>query len=341
MSLKEPHGGWDAWAIWNMHARFLFRGDLDWRNVFSAAIDWTHSDYPFLIPGLIARCWRFIGKEMVWPPCAIAMLFTLGTAGVIISSLSIIKGKIDGLLGGLMLMGTSFFIQHGASQYVDVPLSFFFCSVLALFSIIDFSYHDRQKLLPLAGMMAAFSAWTKNEGIVFLFSLIAARFIIVIRSRGFKAYMKETGLLIIGIMPVALVLAYFKLYLAPRNDLSRGNFLATVTDFPRYLFIIKAFLGQFIHFGAFFIGAIPLLFIYLFISGVSIKKKYISVPATSFIVLCLMTCFYFLVYLITPRDLSWHLGTSLDRLFLQLWPSTILFIFLIAKPIEGDQLTLQ
>ncbi len=24
--LASPHGEWDAWAIWNQHARFLFRG---------------------------------------------------------------------------------------------------------------------------------------------------------------------------------------------------------------------------------------------------------------------------------------------------------------------------
>ena len=26
----QPHGEWDAWAIWNLHARFLYRGAGDW-----------------------------------------------------------------------------------------------------------------------------------------------------------------------------------------------------------------------------------------------------------------------------------------------------------------------
>jgi hypothetical protein len=34
---------------------------------------------------------------------------------------------------------------------------------------------------------------------------------------------------------------------------------------------------------------------------------------------------YFFAYVITPMDLTWHLGTSLGRLYVQLWPS---FIFL-------------
>ena len=38
---------------------------------------------------------------------------------------------------------------------------------------------------------------------------------------------------------------------------------------------------------------------------------------------------YFFIYLITPRDIYWHLRFSLNRLFLQLWPSAI-FLFFVA-----------
>jgi hypothetical protein len=30
LSLKDPHGGYDGWEIWNMHARFMFRGGDHW-----------------------------------------------------------------------------------------------------------------------------------------------------------------------------------------------------------------------------------------------------------------------------------------------------------------------
>ena len=38
---------------------------------------------------------------------------------------------------------------------------------------------------------------------------------------------------------------------------------------------------------------------------------------------------YFFAYVITPMDLTWHLSTSLGRLYVQLWPSFI-FLFLAA-----------
>ncbi|MBN2438901.1 MAG: hypothetical protein JXL20_09920, partial [Deltaproteobacteria bacterium] len=47
--LKEPHGKWDAWLIWNMHARFLFRGGEHWRDAFASGLDWSHWDYPLLL----------------------------------------------------------------------------------------------------------------------------------------------------------------------------------------------------------------------------------------------------------------------------------------------------
>jgi hypothetical protein len=43
----------------------------------------------------------------------------------------------------------------------------------------------------------------------------------------------------------------------------------------------------------------------------------------------------------TPLDLNWHLMTSLNRLFLQLWPSAVFVVFMAAgtpgeaSPAEG------
>jgi hypothetical protein len=43
-----------------------------------------------------------------------------------------------------------------------------------------------------------------------------------------------------------------------------------------------------------------------------------------------------LVYVATPRDLSWHLQWSLSRLILQIWPLAVFAVFLItATPEEA------
>ncbi len=334
ITLRYPNGGWDAVAIWNMHARFLFRGGADWVNLFSPALAWwIHADYPFLIPGMIARCWEFIGKDPLWVPAGIAFFFTLAAVGVVSASLSMVKGRLDGLLGGVLVMGTPFFIKNGAMQYADIPLSFFFCASLALFCIVDHSYDERQKLLPLTGLLAAFAAWTKNEGIVFLILLMAARFVIVTRVRGLKASVKEANLLAIGVMPVALILVYFKLHYAPSSDFFTGDSAANLTDLSRYFFVLEAFKNKFFNFGAFYIGAMPLLLLYLFMSGIDAKKDF-YVLLTPLITLVLMAGSYFFAYLISPYDLNWHIQMSIERLFFQIWPSMIFLTFMLAKPIE-------
>ena len=43
---------------------------------------------------------------------------------------------------------------------------------------------------------------------------------------------------------------------------------------------------------------------------------------------------YFFVYVLTPLDLAYHLATSLNRLFLQLWPGVIFLVFMIARTPE-------
>ncbi len=41
-----------------------------------------------------------------------------------------------------------------------------------------------------------------------------------------------------------------------------------------------------------------------------------------------MLASYYLVYVTTPFDISWHVSTSVDRLLVQLWPALVLTVFL-------------
>ncbi len=56
----------------------------------------------------------------------------------------------------------------------------------------------------------------------------------------------------------------------------------------------------------------------------------------STLTLSLMLMGYFCIYLITPYDLGWHIGTSMDRLIIQLLPSMIFVIFLISVPFNFE-----
>lgn len=125
ISIIAPHGGWDAFVVWNLKARFLFRGTEHWKNVFSNLISWSRPDYPLLLPGIIASTWGYVGKDLTIVPAIVALLFILATLGLLSGSLSMFKSKGQGLLAGLVLLSTQHYILRGADQNADIPLSFF------------------------------------------------------------------------------------------------------------------------------------------------------------------------------------------------------------------------
>ena len=95
-SMASPHGEWDAWAIWNLRARFLFRGRPDWHTAFSQHLAWSHPDYPPLLPSAIARSWAFIGADPTIVPITVALLFSAATVGLLYSSLWWLRSRSQG-----------------------------------------------------------------------------------------------------------------------------------------------------------------------------------------------------------------------------------------------------
>jgi len=331
LSLRNPHGNWDAWAIWNMRARFIFRGREHWKDAFTNLLDWSHPDYPLLIPLTIARIWKYIGSESCVVPTLLAMFFTFSTILLIFSSLNILRSKSQGYLAGIVLLGTSCLIKHGASQYADVPLGFFFVATLILFTFYDRLPIKYNRILILTGITVGLSAWTKNEGLLFLLVVVIARSLVIIPIQGWKNFFRQIFIFLLGLIPILIIILYFKTNIAPPNDLLSSQGLKTfdrLIDFSRYFQISKAYIIISITF-------MPLLLIvYLFIVGISREKKDKVSTNTSLIILSLMLTGYFFIFVVTPYDLNWHLGSALDRLFLQLWPSFIFYFFMIVRTPE-------
>jgi hypothetical protein len=198
-----PHGDWDAWAIWNQHARFLFRGGgSDTWQAF-LAITWSQPDYPLLLPASVARVWAFAGYESVLGPALIAMAFGAASVALVVTTLD---GRRAWIAGALIL-GAHTFLTQVPSQCADVPLA---CFIVATFAVTfgdaltpqlacvgglsaDPAHRNRRhhqgSALPasptqassggsgpdsgsrvpflVAGATSAMAAWTKNEGLVF------------------------------------------------------------------------------------------------------------------------------------------------------------------------------
>ena len=121
LSAVLAHGSWDAWAIWNARARFLFLGVLDvWRDAFSPAIQWSQPDYPLLLPLSIARLWTFIGDDTVVVPIAIAACFGAGIVAVAGLSVARARAAATGWLTAAFIVANPAFVSWTSAQGADV-----------------------------------------------------------------------------------------------------------------------------------------------------------------------------------------------------------------------------
>jgi hypothetical protein len=331
-SYLNPHGGWDAWAIWNMHARFISAGPQGWENLFSPHIYWTHPDYPLLIPGIIARNWGFIGSGTQMVPITIAFIFTFGTVGLLVAAVSFLKGRYISALAGIALLGTASFVQLGANQYADIPLGFFILSTLMLSLLYEKFKPGNKGILVLAGLSAGFAGWTKNEGLLFIMVFLATRFLVVAWHRNIKTCFREYLSLGKGLIPMGLVILYFNIKIAPGSDLfndSWAHIPDKLTDAERYFTIIKGFVREFFLSGN---GLVLVLMAFIFLAGVKLDKEIKIGVYTCLLVLMLMLVGYFLIYVITPKSLEWQLATSLERLSYQLVASMLLTVSMFLRP---------
>ncbi len=338
LALKMPHGGWDAWAIWNMRARFIFKAGPLWRDAFSYVIDRSRPDYPILVPASIAGIWTAIGTDTVIVPAVLAILFTLAIVGLTVSSLSILRGRSQALFAGLVLLGTPLLITHTASQYADVPLGFFFLATLVLISLQDNLASNAGDFMLLAGITAGLSAWTKNEGLLFVISIVVARFVCIVPVKGARFCFRQMLFFATGLTPILLVILYFKVNFAPPNYVvalqGSSDIVGKLLDPSRYALVWETFAKQIPEFGGWAVSVPLLLAFYLLIVGVAFKERSKLSVGTSLITLCLMLVGYSMIYVVTPLDVKYQLDTSLDRILLQLWPGFVFTYFMAVRPIE-------
>ena len=244
-SAINPHGWEDAWGMWNLKARFLFRGGDNWQNTFSNLLYWSSLDYPLLVPVSIVRIWSYLKNDSAIAQILVAALFTFSSVALLISSLSVIRSRSAGLLAGLVLIGSPYFLKTGAYQIADVPLGFYILATVVLFSLKE-TFDSKSKFLILAGVMAGLAGWTKNEGLLFLLVVFIVRMIVVISNSGIKGYLKELRMFAAGVLPILSVLLLFKATISQTNELfsgqNSGAVLERLTDFSRYIIIGKSFI---------------------------------------------------------------------------------------------------
>jgi len=334
--IKLPHGDWDAWSIWNLKARYIFRSGADWRNAFSGVLQYSHRDYPLLLPLSIAGSWILTGRETLGEAATLSFLFTLAIIVLLASSLGTLRSRGQGYVAGLLLMSSALFIPEGASQLADVPAGFFYLAAAVSVALYHSSTTSDSRLLALAGLAASLAAWTKNEGILFLVAMTTALFLFGYPKASLTMRARRMAPFLAGAIPVVFILGAFKVLVsgAANDILSAESRLQRLLTISRYKETGEAFAASLWGYGGWGISGVVLLAAYLALLGVSVNPKNKATVHTLLGALCIMFAGLLFVFVLTPYDLVWHLHSALPRLLLQMWPMFLLAFFLVARTPE-------
>ena len=328
-----PHGDWDGFAIWNSHARYLYRDGASWQRDIQNSF---HPDYPLLVPSLTARLWRYAGEEAPEAAGILGMVFTLSGIALLATTLAELRDPWLAILATLPLASTPFYLEYGVSHSADVPISFYFLSTVALICLSERAL-NQPRLLALAGFTAGCAGWTKNEGVLFIL-IVTAVLLLPVLFRKPKA-VSRFGWFVAGLALPLAVIAAFKLTIAPPNDITSNRHYVEVIEkllnLDRYSTILDAFAKTMWSFGDWSVQpVIPfLLFVGLRVANREAIRSFGW--RASVAVFALMLTGYYAVYVVTPIDLHTHIESSLPRLCLQLWPMFLLVCGLLAAPAES------
>ncbi len=331
-TIVAPTGGWDAWAVWNNHARFLYRGGEGWTALFDEAMSFSHNEYPLLLPAAVARLWAYSGETFV-EPAIVAGLFTVSAPLAAFGAVARRSGYVAGATALMLLVGTGSWLGWGPAQYADVPLAS--CVVAAAAAVVSARREASPlpaRVLALAGALLGLAAWTKDEGVV-LGALFAAWSLAV--SGRQPLWRRAVAFASGAALPLA-ARAYFQLALAPRfaalytaeqaptrvvgRLLAADRWALLAGELPRHLPGAETWLAGVAIVAATLLGA-----------------RWRELPRSPVIPALAAWGAFVLVYAATPLDLRWHLGTSASRVLLQPWPALLLGVFALVPPVAGPE----
>ena len=321
--LQFPHGRPDAWINWNVVARFIRLGGADWQLTFLR--QWDHPDYPLYMAVTNAITWSLIREPSTWGPIAFHSIVSIFTAGLLFSLVNYFHGFKQASLATLLFSSLPFIVDQGMRQYADLLLAHLILAAGGL-TLLYFQTGET-RLAILAGLLTGLGGWAKNEGLPAILGFSIVWLVIAVKEGNGQAFKKY----LFGLVFPLLVVASFKLFLAPPNDLlsAQGGSFDKLLDPGRYAIIFKQAGLVLWNLSGAAVPLIGLIILMAVIFGGSAARIHGAWSAAA--VITLQLAVYFFIYLLTPLELTYHLNTSLDRLYMHILPLGFLWLFVWMK----------
>jgi len=321
--LRSPHGQWDAWAIWNQKARFLFRAGEDW--TASMSIPWSQPGHPLLVSLSVARLWAYAGAELTAAPALLSGLFGVLTVAAVMGALDV--GRARAWVAGSVLVAPLTFSHLAAAQTADLPVAMFVVTSLAMLRQDDPAAWRQpgrvRSALLLAGALGGLSAWTKNEGVLF----VAASGCLVAWAVVRHGRWQDIRWWIGGVAPLAAMVGYFKLVLIPVlpeyvAGATGAGVMEQLTSSGRHAAVLGLVWPMWLSWGGPLArGSLPVGMATALLSSLTPRGR---AGRGTLAVVAMMLAGYYVAFLLTTLDLSWMVATSFERLVMQVWPALVM-----------------
>jgi len=297
------HGSNDAIGMWNYYARFL--SNDRWQELFRVT-GYYHPNHPLGLSSLIAFGWRLTDStQALWP---IALSFLVVLLLPVLIFIALWEKSIVLAVFTLILFATDLpFHGYSYAQIADLPVAL--CFLGAFICMQAYQRSGNSAFVFMCAALLGSCLWLKNEGL--LLALVFCLFYWKELSRR-----KALKLVLAGLLPFAVTLLVYKCCYATASDLLRPgtiNLTQALTNKQAYGKIFLS-LRESLHNNFYVVQAAFLLYLVVQL----IRRQWLARS-----ICCLLVCLAGIlsVYLITPTDLDWQLGTSLTRVLFELMPS--------------------
>ena len=325
--VASPHGEWDAWAIWNLKARFLVRDTDPWTTML--AVRWSQPSHPFFVSLSVARLWGYAGSELTIVPATLGLVWGIGIVTAVMGALDTRRRRA--WIAGSVLIAPATFTQLVAAQTADLAVGLFVVATLIMVrraisgSALD-SGQIRISLL-LAAVLGSLGAWTKNEGVL----LMLITTVILAWTMRRRQWARSMAWWVAGAVPVCLTLLWFKLAIAPvapayiAESPGAASLLQRLFDPARHAVVADAIGWRWLEWGGPMArGVLPLMIV---AAVAAVFTRAGRAAGAVLVALGVMFAAYYAIWILSPLDTSWLVSTTFDRLLIQLWPSLVLTAF--------------
>ncbi len=318
------HGGWDAWSVWNLKAKFLYLGGESWGNMFEPMLWRSSPHYPLLLPLINVWAWIFTQAPVYYVPQSTAILFSLLTATFLYAAIKQETKSRFAFLPILLFLGSPFVVRQCISQYSDILFAFYLLS--GIYCLMKTKEKNSGAFAAMAGLLLGCLTFTKGEGLLAA-GILSLLFIPYLGYKSRSPKDAELSLIFFtALFLTSLPLLFFKLVYAPDNVTFTNGLVSQThpSTLPRLKAILIYYFLELRHMkwnGLLIITALTLLI--KFRQMLNSRNILISLFLAGYF--GMITVYY---YINTQFEIIWWLKFTLARVIFATLPVILLLTFL-------------